>query len=120
MPRRSVASAGPSTQIKKEPARARVKKERVKKEKVNGKRRAQTPEDTSEPSEDLPDEEREEENGAQQNSADEDHHAREDESPRTNKRRRVNGRGESAVDDSGSKAEPALRKIKTLPRGANG
>lgn len=119
MPRRS--AAGPSSQIKEGPTR--VKKEEVKQEKVNGKHRAQTPEDTSEASEKpegLSDEEREEENGGQQNGTDEDHDEREDESPRTNKRRRVNGRGESAVGDGGSQIEPVLPKIKTLPRGANG
>jgi hypothetical protein len=107
MPRRSTTSAaGPSTQVKEE--RATVKPEKVK---VNGRRRAQTPGVEREQEEDQP---KEEEDGSQQNDAEE----QEDGSPRGNKRRRVNGRGESAVDDEGGSL--SSMQVKTLPRGEDG
>ena len=116
MPRRSTAPvAGPSTQIKQEGVT--VKTEKVKKEKGIGKRREQTPEQE----EDQPKEEGDEEDGSQRNDA-EDYNEQEGESPRGNKRRRVNGRGQSAVEDDegGSQPRPSLPQIKTLPRGEDG
>ena len=120
MPRRSTTSAaGPSTQIKEE--RVTVKTEKIKHEKVKGKRRLLTPEVEREPSEqEEEDQPKEEEDDSQQNDA-EDYNEREDESPRGNKRRRVNGRGQSVVDDQGgSQPGPPLPQVKTLPRGEDG
>jgi hypothetical protein len=121
MPRRSTVSAAGSRPIKEEGVR--VKAEKVKQEKVNGKRRAQTPQVEREPSEqaeDQPKEEEDEEDGSQQNDA-EDYNERVNGTPRGNKRRRVNGGGQSAVDDeSGSQPGPSLPQVKTLPRGEDG
>jgi len=117
MPRRSTAPvAGSSTQIKQEGVR--VKTEKVKQEKA--KRREQTPEVEREPSEqeDQLQEEGDEGDGSQQNDVED----QEDESPRGGKRRRVNGRGQSVVDDDegGSQPRPSLPLVKTLPRGEDG
>jgi len=116
MPGRSVAStAGSSTQVKQEGVR--FKKEKAKQEKVNGKRRAETPvEEQLEHEQQQADDEGVDSGTEQQNNVE--HDEQEAASPRGNKRRRMNGEGDSAP--SGSQPEPNLPRVKTLPRGADG
>ena len=117
MPGRTAAStAGPSTQVKQEGVR--IKKEKAKQEKVNGRRHTETPVEEELEQEQV-DEEGADDGTEQQNNVEHDEE-QEAASPRGNKRRRMNGEGDSTPSGGDGQPEPILPRVKTLPRGADG
>lgn len=106
----AVAMADATIQSKRNGVR--VKKEKVKQENINGKRRTETLVEDDSHWKELETSDVEEEVS---NNADYEGH----DSPRGNKRRRMNGEGHSAVEGDGY-PEPSLLKVKTLPRGTDG
>jgi len=108
MPRRSAVPENGTT--------ARVKEERVRVKDEKARKPAPIEEASQDQEQSQELEMNEDANGEQDDGEEEDV---EGASPRGNKRRRVNGNGDSAPGEASS-SQPTLPRVKTLPRGDDG